>query len=353
MIVLTVISFNNAPTTGPSASFDELGGTIGRADNNQLVLPDPERTISRVHARILFRNGAYAIVDNGSNPISVNGRVVGSGTEVAIQAGDQIQVGAYLLSASAGGTARSADPFEELFGDGLALPTPAPAATMSRQTPPPRAPRVAPPPAAKAPAAPSVIPDDWDPFAPEPSAAAAPTREPDGGGALGDFVRAAPAEDSLDDLFGLGPGGSNGDPLAKAMPVPAGPPNMSAHDDPLRALGRAPSAPPATEGHRGSELNTPMPLARAAAAAAAPPAASARPKLPPSGAVFSWDEPARDPHPDDGHEAPRRAALARGADGGSAGASRTSASVGYGIGRCRRAARRAARRARFTGTAHR
>jgi type VI secretion system FHA domain protein len=109
---------------------------------------------------------------------------------------------------------------------------------------------------------------------------------------LGDFVRVAPAEDSLDDLFGLGPGSSLADPLAKAMPVPAGPPNMGAHSDPLVALGRAPSAPPATEGNLGSELNTPMPLARPAPMAAPPPAAPARSTLPPSTAVFSWDEPA-------------------------------------------------------------
>ena len=276
MIVLTVISFNNAPSSGPSASFDELGGTIGRADNNQLVLPDPERTISRVHARVMFRNGTYAIVDNGSNPISVNGRVVGGGLEVPLQPGDQVQVGGYVLSATAGGAATSADPFADLFGDGLALPASAPAAGAMARPAPPAPPRAAPPPAAAAPSSASAIPDDWDPFAPEPSAPAAPAQAP-AGGALSDLVRAAPIEDSLDDLFGLGAGAGPADPLAKAMPMPAGPPNMSAHSDPLIALGRAPAVAPSTEGNLGSELNTPMPLVRAT--------------LPPSGAVFSWDEP--------------------------------------------------------------
>ena len=81
MIVLRVLSYNGTPADGPQAQFDELGGTIGRADNNQLVLSDPERTISRVHARVLFRAGGYAVVDNGSNPISVNGLTVGPGRE--------------------------------------------------------------------------------------------------------------------------------------------------------------------------------------------------------------------------------------------------------------------------------
>lgn len=275
MIVLTVISFNNAPSSGPSASFDELGGTIGRADSNQLVLPDPERTISRIHARVLFRNGTYAIVDNGSNPISVNGRVVGGGLEVPLKPGDQVQVGGYLLSVTAGGAGTSADPFADLFGDGLALPTAAPAAAAIPRPTPPATSRAPPPPVA--PSSASAIPDDWDPFAPETSAPAVPVQALASSAALSDFVRAAPIEDSLDDLFGLGAGAGPADPLAKAMPVPAGPPNMSAHSDPLIALGRAPAAPPATEGNLGSELNTPMPLVRST--------------RPPSGAVFSWDEP--------------------------------------------------------------
>ena len=64
-----------------SGHFDETGGNIGRGESNQLVLPDPERTISRVHAQVVFRNGRYAIIDRGSNPISVNGRPLGNGQE--------------------------------------------------------------------------------------------------------------------------------------------------------------------------------------------------------------------------------------------------------------------------------
>ena len=67
MIIITVASYNGTPTPQRlAAQFDELGGNIGRAENNQLVLPDPERTISRVHAQVVFRAGRYAIVDRGS-----------------------------------------------------------------------------------------------------------------------------------------------------------------------------------------------------------------------------------------------------------------------------------------------
>ncbi|MDP2007578.1 MAG: FHA domain-containing protein, partial [Rubrivivax sp.] len=99
MILLRVLSYNGAPVDGLSAAFDELGGTIGRADSNQLVLPDPERTISRVHARLVFRAGGYAVVDNGSNPISVNGEVLGAGREHPLKPGDELQIGGYLLQA--------------------------------------------------------------------------------------------------------------------------------------------------------------------------------------------------------------------------------------------------------------
>ena len=53
MLVLTVISYNGNPTNPFSATFDERGGAIGRADNNHMVLPDAERTVSRRHARSL------------------------------------------------------------------------------------------------------------------------------------------------------------------------------------------------------------------------------------------------------------------------------------------------------------
>ena len=94
VITLTVVSYNGQPSDSRlSAQFDELGGTIGRADSNQLVLPDPDRAISRVHAQVVFRNGTFAVADRGSNPILVNGQAVGSGREQKIAEGDRMQIG--------------------------------------------------------------------------------------------------------------------------------------------------------------------------------------------------------------------------------------------------------------------
>ncbi|MBA4178152.1 MAG: type VI secretion system-associated FHA domain protein TagH [Leptothrix sp. (in: Bacteria)] len=307
MIQLRVLSYNGAPADGPSAQFDELGGTVGRADNNQLVLPDPERTISRVHARIVFRGGGYAVVDNGSNPISVNGQVVGSGREHPLAPGDQLQIGGYLLTAAAASAPVSADPFADLFGDapiGLAAPAPPPAARtpMAATTawPPPRPASVAwaspppssPPPPPSRPAAvlgPGHIPDDWDPFAPDTAALSAPSSAPSSAPARDAFADLpSGGGDSLDDLFGLSAAPAGADPLGAAAAPPPGAPR----GDVYQALARTATVMPPSSSDHASELNTPMSLPAVQAPRAEAPAPSPSPL--PQGAVFSWDDPPRD-----------------------------------------------------------
>ncbi len=333
MIRLTVFSFNGLPPSQPlSAQFDELGGDIGRADTNQLVLPDPERTISRVHARVLFRaNSGYGIVDQGSNAISVNGIQLGKGREAGIQPGDRIQIGGYVLlveAAAPTGTTTS-DPFADFFGlapatqpsirrdraaaDPLGLyggtasrlPTPGGAASASP------AQRPAPMPAAPAPAPlAGGIPDDWDPFAPPPPKSAAPAAAPSAGArALGlDLGAGAPAPlipdlpgapassggESLDALFGLGAGAPPpGNPLAHSLLGEAiAQPNMAGHADPLQALAMLPAAAGAALPDTTSELN--RPFLPPVTPAVTPPPASPLNALDPagtlSGAVMSWNE---------------------------------------------------------------
>ena len=335
MIVLTVLSYSGVPAEGLSARFDELGGTIGRADNNQLVLPDPERSISRLHAKVVFRAGQYAIVDNGSNPIGVNGSAVPPGREQLIRPGDQVQIGSYLLTVTAAAPAGApASPFADLFGDGaqglagpVSAPPPAsawasppmvsaPAAraghgaaamppmhTASSPAPAPAswgaawpAPAAASPSpyAAAAPAAPpaggpaaSLLADDWDFLAPDskggPAAASGlATAAPGAGGGLR-LALGPGAVDSLDDLFGLSKTPAGGDPLGAAPALALlMQPNMSAHADPLQSLGRPAQDTGASWADHGSELHTPMPLPKpvGAAPAPAPPAPPAPPAAP-------------------------------------------------------------------------
>ncbi len=320
MIVLTVLSYNGTAASDPACTFDELGGTVGRADSNQLVLPDPERTVSRVHARVVCLAGRYSVVDNGSNTISVNGVIIGTGKPYPLTPGDRVQIGGYVLGVSAAAAALSSDPFADLFGDAaLGLAAPARAAVphtahlvaqaggspMAAPFPAPfPVPIPAPVPAPSRPLAPGFIPDDWDPFS-KPSAAAAKAQLAAHQADQSPLLDLPPAPaDSLDALFGLGKLAPASDPFAAAAIDPLGSgagqalqlqPNTAAHADPLMSFVQPAVPGPASVPDHASELHTPMPLPRplpppqagsAAAASAAP-----QPTALPAGAVFSWDNP--------------------------------------------------------------
>lgn len=127
MISIRVVSYLGAEVDVAPATFDGSGGSIGRAEGNRLVLADPDRTISRVHAEIIPAGGGrFTIVNRGGNAIALNGSTIESGGQQPIAVADELQIGGYLLRVAAPTT----------------LPLPAGVA-----------------------AAPAAIPADWDPFA--------------------------------------------------------------------------------------------------------------------------------------------------------------------------------------------
>ena len=66
-LILTVISYKGAPPPYEiSARFDRQQGTIGRAPDNQMVLPDPDKFVSRLHATIVYEGGQYYIKDSSA-----------------------------------------------------------------------------------------------------------------------------------------------------------------------------------------------------------------------------------------------------------------------------------------------
>ncbi|AMM25113.1 type VI secretion system-associated FHA domain protein TagH [Variovorax sp. PAMC 28711] len=273
MIQIAVATRQGMPTEQPlSANFGPAGGTIGRADTNTLVLSDPDRTVSRVHAQILFRDGGFVVVDRGSNPMQCNGQPLGSGREAAIAPGDRLVIGSFELDVQdaaspspgarapqagaasiAAATPSSDDPFADLLA-GLGAPAASAPAPAQRGA-------VAPDPLlfpnpmetqARNARAPEV-----DPFAdllgPGPAAPAAA-----GLGALDDFSDLGVAtgggkSNGIDDLFGgVGGLGMGSDPLALSpLADPLLQPNTASNADPLAALQRA---TPATPGPRGDAL---------------------------------------------------------------------------------------------------
>jgi len=101
-LTLRAVSLNEQPLTQPiTAHFDAKGGTIGRADNNLMALPDPERHISRQQAQISQAGAIYRIKNIGSaNPIHVRGQPLGQGESAPLAHRDHVRIGGYLLEVS-------------------------------------------------------------------------------------------------------------------------------------------------------------------------------------------------------------------------------------------------------------
>src|ERR1700740_1375188 len=97
---LVVINLRGVPVGRTiSAQFGPAGGTIGRGATNTLVLEDPDRTVSRVHAQVDCRDGRFFITDRGSNPMQHNGRALGAGREIELEPGDRLVIGSFELLA--------------------------------------------------------------------------------------------------------------------------------------------------------------------------------------------------------------------------------------------------------------
>src|SRR5262245_21956247 len=280
MLTIRAVSFKGRPLDRElAARFEETGGTIGRGEINTLVLSDPERFISRTHATISFQASGYLITDTGTkNPVVVNGRPLGSGSQARLNDGDQIKVGDYLLQVTLSASSAplvapssaaqvAPSPFDP-FADLLAPP--------DRSTP--RAAPVIPPATPSRPAANSpLIPDYADPLA---------------------GIRAP--EPSIDDL--IGPKSS---PPAELLPVdflsekPAAPAKGGGGgtlDDLLDLFPRKPTQPPSVP-DPGPEIFTPYtpPAARPAAVVKPEPPAvipSAPPSIPLPGAPARSSAPA-------------------------------------------------------------
>src|SRR5579863_1971081 len=85
-----------------SIVFGVGGGGIGRANDNDWVLPDPLRYLSAHHARIQFKNGAYLLLDTSTNGVYVNdeGAPIGRRGTHPLRHGDILRFGNYQVGVS-------------------------------------------------------------------------------------------------------------------------------------------------------------------------------------------------------------------------------------------------------------
>src|ERR1044072_1149876 len=56
-----------------SRLFGVTGGRIGRAGDNDWILPDPDRYVSSHHCKVEFRAGRWVLEDTSTNGVFING----------------------------------------------------------------------------------------------------------------------------------------------------------------------------------------------------------------------------------------------------------------------------------------
>jgi len=93
------VSVDGAGLDGPlAATFGAVGGAIGRGLDCTLVLPDPERLLSRRQALVVCRDGSYFIRQIGTNlAIELDGELLATEVDYTLAAGAEIRIGPYLL----------------------------------------------------------------------------------------------------------------------------------------------------------------------------------------------------------------------------------------------------------------
>jgi len=81
---------------------NENSATLGRNEDNTLVLQDPKKYISGHHAVIDFRSPDYFITDTSTNGVFINDTTqpVGNGNSVKLKTGDQLNIGDYSVHAT-------------------------------------------------------------------------------------------------------------------------------------------------------------------------------------------------------------------------------------------------------------
>lgn len=105
------------PGGGGNAVMQGGALTIGRADSNDLVLPDPERAISSRHCVIEERNGDYVVMDISTNGTFLNYTPQPLGpTPSPLNHGDLLKIGSYEMRVeiTAGLGAPAMDPYANI-----------------------------------------------------------------------------------------------------------------------------------------------------------------------------------------------------------------------------------------------
>ncbi|MDD5461303.1 MAG: type VI secretion system-associated FHA domain protein TagH [Methylococcales bacterium] len=101
-LTLSVLSFAGADIYGSKKiTLNREGASLGRKEDNALVLPDPKRYVSGHHALIEYRSPDYFIKDTSANGVLINDSKtpLGSGNSIKLNDGDRFTIGDYIIEA--------------------------------------------------------------------------------------------------------------------------------------------------------------------------------------------------------------------------------------------------------------
>ena len=98
-LTIKVIYYKEKPLNTPlNATFNEKGGTVGRSEDNHLVLADDEKVVSSIHAAIEYQNGCYYFVDNSLNGTQIiNRNQLVHHKKIRLYDQDKLRIGDYDL----------------------------------------------------------------------------------------------------------------------------------------------------------------------------------------------------------------------------------------------------------------
>lgn len=107
-----LLSIVSGPAGGSPEHRKFVSGAIrlGRGADNDWVLADPDRLVSRRHCLLAFRSGVWSVADVSSNGTYLNGekRPIGPEAPRVLHTGDRLRLGSYEIEvtmASKPGTA--------------------------------------------------------------------------------------------------------------------------------------------------------------------------------------------------------------------------------------------------------
>jgi type VI secretion system FHA domain protein len=100
LLELSVLSYHRlSPRQVAVKRFDTVGGTLGRSEQADWYLPDPERVVSGLHAAIGYQSGQFSITDKSTNGLFINRstEALGQGNTQVLHHGDIVCMGDYEI----------------------------------------------------------------------------------------------------------------------------------------------------------------------------------------------------------------------------------------------------------------